>query len=91
MFAGADGRERAADRPRPRGGVIERAAGGPSPLLDEMEDATGCDVAGYRKRILMPRTYLVFVDTKCDRKGRYHVHKLIEKHGRKANMMKCRC
>ena len=39
----------------------------------------------------MPRTYLVFVDTKCDRKGRYHVHKLIEKHGRKANMMKCRC
>jgi hypothetical protein len=42
----------------------------------------------------MPRTYLVFGDiqgkldvlrvecTKCDRKGRYHVHKLIEKHGR---------
>jgi hypothetical protein len=43
-FAGA--RERAADRPRPRGGVIERAAGGLSPLLDETEDATGCDVAG---------------------------------------------
>jgi hypothetical protein len=44
----------------------------------------------------MPRTYLVFGDiegeldvlrvecTKCDRKGRYHVHKLIEKYGRKA-------
>ena len=41
-----------------------------------------------------PRTYLVFGDiegkldvlrvecTKCDRKGRYHVHKLIEKYGR---------
>jgi hypothetical protein len=26
--------------------------------------------------------------TKCARKGRYHVHKLIEKYGRKANMMK---
>jgi len=50
----------------------------------------------------MPRTYLVFGDiegkfdvlrvecTKCDRKGRYHVHKLIEKHCRKGNMMKWR-
>jgi hypothetical protein len=28
--------------------------------------------------------------TKCDRKGRYRVHKLIEKHGRKAHMMKWR-
>ena len=28
--------------------------------------------------------------TKCDRKGRYHVHKLIEKHGRKGNLMKWR-
>ena len=28
--------------------------------------------------------------TKCDRKGRYHVHKLIEKYGRKGNMMKWR-
>jgi hypothetical protein len=50
----------------------------------------------------MPRTYLVFGDiqskldvlrvecTKCDRKGRYHVHKLIEKYGRTGNMMqKC--
>ena len=50
----------------------------------------------------MPRTYLIFGDiegkldvlrvecTKCDRKGRYHVHKLIEKYGRKGNMMKWR-
>jgi hypothetical protein len=28
--------------------------------------------------------------TKCDRKGRYHVHKLIERYGRKGNMMKWR-
>ena len=28
--------------------------------------------------------------TKCDRKGRYHVHKLIEKYGRMGNMMKWR-
>jgi hypothetical protein len=47
-------------------------------------------------------TYLIFGDiegkldvlrvecTKCDRKGRYHVHKLIEKHGRQGNMMKWR-
>jgi hypothetical protein len=28
--------------------------------------------------------------TKCDRKGRYHVHKLIEKYGRQGNMMKWR-
>ena len=47
----------------------------------------------------MPRTYLIFGDiegkldtlcvecTKCSRKGRYSVHKLIEKYGRKANMM----
>jgi hypothetical protein len=28
--------------------------------------------------------------TKCDRKGRYHVHKLIEKYGRNGNMMKWR-
>jgi hypothetical protein len=46
------------------------------------------------------RTYLIFGDienkldvlcvecTKCARKGRYSVRKLIEKHGRKANMMK---
>jgi hypothetical protein len=27
---------------------------------------------------------------KCDRKGRYHVHKLIEKYGRNGNMMKWR-
>jgi hypothetical protein len=27
---------------------------------------------------------------KCDRKGRYHVHKLIEKQGRKGNLMKWR-
>jgi hypothetical protein len=25
--------------------------------------------------------------TRCDRKGRYHVHKLIEKHGRRGNLM----
>jgi len=48
----------------------------------------------------MARTYLIFGDiegkldvlcvecTKCARKGRYHVAKLIEKYGRKANMMK---
>jgi hypothetical protein len=46
----------------------------------------------------MARTSLIFGDiegkldvlrvecTKCDRKGRYHVHKLIEKHGRKGNL-----
>jgi hypothetical protein len=46
----------------------------------------------------MARIYLTFGDiegkldvlriecTKCDRKGRYHVHKLIGKHGRKGNM-----
>jgi hypothetical protein len=28
--------------------------------------------------------------SKCDRKGRYHVHKLIEKYGRKGNLMKWR-
>ena len=50
----------------------------------------------------MARTYLVFGDiegkfdvlriecTKCDRKGRYSVPKLIAKFGRKANMMKWR-
>jgi hypothetical protein len=48
----------------------------------------------------MPRTYLIFGDiedqldvlrvecTKCARKGRYSVRRLIEKYGRKANMMK---
>jgi hypothetical protein len=48
----------------------------------------------------MSRGYVVFGDiegkldvprvecTKCDRKGRYHVHKLIEKYGRNGNMMK---
>jgi hypothetical protein len=47
----------------------------------------------------MPRTYLIFGDiegkldvlrvecTKCDRTGRYRVHKLIEKYGRNGNMM----
>jgi hypothetical protein len=46
----------------------------------------------------MARTYLIFGDiegkldvlrvecTKCERKGRYSVAKLIEKHGRKGNM-----
>ena len=50
----------------------------------------------------MPRTYLVFGDiegkldvlrvecNRCDRKGRYSVAKLIEKHGRNGNMMKWR-
>ena len=50
----------------------------------------------------MARNYLVFGDiedkldvlrvecTKCNRKGRYHVHKLIEKYGRNGNMMKWR-
>jgi hypothetical protein len=50
----------------------------------------------------MPRTYVIFGDiegkldvlrvecTKCSRKGRYHVARLIEKYGRKANMMKWR-
>ena len=48
----------------------------------------------------MPRTFHVFGDiegkldvlrvecTKCDRKGLYHVAKLIEKYGRKGNMSK---
>ena len=48
----------------------------------------------------MPRTYLIFGDiegkldvlrvecSKCARKGRYHVHKLIAKYGRSGNMMK---
>jgi len=48
--------------------------------------------------MVRPRTYLVFGDiegkigilrvecTKCDRKGRYHVHKLIKKYGRNGNM-----
>ena len=47
-----------------------------------------------------PATYLIFGDienkldvlrvecTKCERKGRYSVAKLIEKYGRKGNMMK---
>jgi hypothetical protein len=50
----------------------------------------------------MARAYLIFGDiqgkldvlrvecTKCARKSRYQVHKLIEKYGRKANMMKWR-
>jgi hypothetical protein len=50
----------------------------------------------------VPRGYLTFGDldgkldllrlecTKCDRKGRYSVAKLIAKHGRKGNMMKWR-
>jgi hypothetical protein len=50
----------------------------------------------------VPRTYLIFghiegkLDvlrvecTKCDRKGRYHVHKLIEKYGHMGNQMKWR-
>ena len=50
----------------------------------------------------MPRSYLIFGDiegkldllrvecTKSDRKRRYHVHRLIEKYGRKGNMMKWR-
>jgi hypothetical protein len=54
-----------------------------------------------RKRLsAMARTYLVFGDiegkldvlrvecTKCARKGCYRVRRLIEKYGRKANMMK---
>jgi hypothetical protein len=47
----------------------------------------------------MARTYLIFGDiegkldvlrvecTRCSRKGRYSVRKLIEQHGRKASMM----
>jgi|GEM_PF-1205733 len=50
----------------------------------------------------MARAYLIFGDiggkldvlrvecTRCDRKGRYSVAKLIEKYGRKGNMMKWR-
>jgi hypothetical protein len=49
---------------------------------------------------MVGRTYLIFGDiegkldllsvecTKCARKGRYSVRRLIEKYGRKANMMK---
>ena len=48
----------------------------------------------------MPRSYLIFGDvegklgvlrvecTKCAHKGRYQLHKLIAKYGRKGNMMK---
>jgi hypothetical protein len=48
----------------------------------------------------MPRTYLIFGDiegkldvlcvecTKCDRRGRYHVARLIEVYGRRGNMSK---
>jgi hypothetical protein len=48
---------------------------------------------------MTPRSYLIFGDTegkldvlrvectRCERKGRYSVAKLIEKHGRKGNMM----
>jgi len=48
----------------------------------------------------MARTYLTFADIegkldvlrveciKCDHKGRYHVHKLIERYGRNGNMSK---
>jgi len=48
----------------------------------------------------MPRSYLIFGDvegkldvlrvewTKCARKGRYYVHKLIARYGRKGNLMK---
>jgi len=45
----------------------------------------------------MARTYLILSDiegkldvlrAKCARKGRYSVRRLIEKYGRKANMMK---
>jgi hypothetical protein len=48
----------------------------------------------------MPRNYLVFGDiegkldvlrvvcTKCSRRGMYYVHRLVEKRGRKGNMMK---
>jgi hypothetical protein len=50
----------------------------------------------------VPRTYLVFADiegkldtlrvecTRCSRKGRYSVRKLIEKYGRQGHMMKWR-
>jgi hypothetical protein len=53
-----------------------------------------------RKGTTCPATYLIFGDiegkldvlrvecTKCARKGRYSVRRLIEKYGRKANMMK---
>jgi hypothetical protein len=50
----------------------------------------------------VPRTYVVFGDiegkldvlrvecTRCQRKGRYNVRKLIERYGRKGHMMKWR-
>ena len=50
----------------------------------------------------MPRTYVVFGDiegkldvlrvecTRCQRKGRYNVRKLIERYGRKGHMMNWR-
>jgi hypothetical protein len=50
----------------------------------------------------MARSYLILGDiegkldvlrvecTKCDRKGRHHVHKLIGKYGRQGNLMKWR-
>jgi hypothetical protein len=56
-------------------------------------------VSLLRLLLRLPRTYLVFGDiegkldvlrvecTGCDRKGLYLVRKLIEKHGRKGNLM----
>jgi hypothetical protein len=50
----------------------------------------------------MARRHLIFKDieskldvlrvecTRCGRKGRYHVHRLIEKYGRRGHMMKWR-
>jgi hypothetical protein len=55
---------------------------------------------GGKITIMPARSYLIFADiegkldvlrvecTKCPRKGRYSVRRLIEKYGRKANMMK---
>jgi hypothetical protein len=64
--------------------LIERGAGAPT------------DRRGHHS---ISRTYLVFGDIegsstytasnapKCDRNGRYHLHKLIEKYGRMGNLM----
>jgi hypothetical protein len=78
---------------RASGFNVHRAQGGPG---------VGNSASGFMVGPPLPRGYLTFGDiegkldvlrvecTKCDRKGRYHVHKLIERYGRNDNMMKWR-
>ena len=72
-----------------------------SKRLDKEKPASECYQSDQRLQISrQPRTFLIFADiegkldvlrvecTKCARKGRYSVPKLIEKYRRKGNMMK---